>query len=105
MTMTTTTTAITSFGRLRGAVDDDVVVFRGIPYAQPPVGPLRFAPPARLERWSGTRSAERFGPAPMQATSAALGERLVGASDEDCLLLNVWTPAFDDRRRPVMVWF
>ena len=73
MTMTTTTTATTSFGRLRGTVDDGVVAFRGIPYAQPPIGPLRFAPPARLEGWSGTRSADRFGPAAMQTTGAATG--------------------------------
>src|SRR5450631_3092634 len=93
MTMTTTTTAATSFGRLRGAVDDGVVAFRGVPYAQPPVGPLRFAPPVRLKGWSGTRSAERFAPAPMQTVGAASGERLVGETDEDCLSLNVWTPA------------
>jgi para-nitrobenzyl esterase len=105
MTTTTSTTATTSFGRLRGAVDDGVVVFRGIPYAQPPLGPLRFAPPLRPEDWSGTRGAERFGPAPMQTAGAALGERLVDEMDEDCLSLNVWTPALDDRRRPVMVWF
>ncbi|HEY1295137.1 MAG TPA: carboxylesterase family protein [Chloroflexota bacterium] len=63
MTLTTMTTATTSFGRLRGAIDEGVLAFRGIPYAQPPIGPLRFAPPARLEGWSGTRSADRFGPA------------------------------------------
>src|SRR5689334_16017168 len=101
---TTTTTATTTFGKLRGAVDDDVVAFRGIPYAQPPIGPLRFAPPARPEGWSGVRSAERFGPAPMQTTGAAMGQRLVGETHEDCLSLNVWTPALDGRRRPVLVW-
>jgi para-nitrobenzyl esterase len=105
MTATTTNTATTSFGRLRGTADDGVVAFRGIPYAQPPIGPLRFAPPARLKAWSGVRSAERFGPAPIQTAAAALGERLVGDTDEDCLSLNVWTPAIDDRRRPVLVWF
>ena len=104
MTLTTNTTATTSFGRLRGTVDDGMVAFRGIPYAQPPLGPLRFAPPARLEGWSGTRSADRFGPAAMQTAGAALGERLVDETDEDCLSLNVWTPALDDRRRPVLVW-
>src|SRR5215207_9331369 len=104
MTMTTTTTAITSYGRLRGAVDDSVVAFRGIPYAQPPIGQLRFAPPVRLKGWSAVRSAERFGAAPMQMAGAALGERLVGEMDEDCLSLNAWTPALDDRRRPVLVW-
>src|SRR5215831_4864089 len=104
MAMTTTTTTTTSFGRLQGAIDDGAVAFRGIPYAQPPVGPLRFAPPARPKSWSGTRSAERFGPAPMQTAGAALGERLAGQMDEDCLSLNLWTPALDDGRRPVLVW-
>jgi para-nitrobenzyl esterase len=102
--MTTNTTAITSFGRLRGAVDDGVVAFRGIPYAQPPIGPLRFAPPVRLIGWSGTRSAECFGPAAMQAAAAPLGEGLVGETSESCLSLNVWTPALDDRGRPVLFW-
>jgi len=102
--MTTNTIASTSFGKLQGSVDDGVVAFRGIPYAQPPLGLLRFAPPARLDGWSGVRSAERFGPAPMQPVSPAVGERMVGETDEDCLSLNVWTPAVDDRRRPVLVW-
>jgi para-nitrobenzyl esterase len=105
MTMTTTTTATTSFGRLRGAADDGVVAFRGIPYAQPPIGPLRFAPPAQLKGWSRVRSAEGFGPAPVQTAGPALGVRLVGETHEDCLSLNVWTPAPDDCRRPVLVWF
>jgi para-nitrobenzyl esterase len=104
MTLTTMTTATTSFGRLRGAIDEGVLAFRGIPYAQPPIGPLRFAPPARLEGWSGTRSADRFGPAAMQTEGAVPGERLVDRTDENCLWLNVWTPALDDRRRPVLVW-
>ena len=105
MTMTTTTTATTSFGRLRGAVDNGVVVFRGIPYAQPPLGPLRFAPPVRPKGWSGTRSAERFGPAPMQPANPVNGRSAPGECGEDCLYLNVWTPGVDDQRRPVMVWF
>jgi para-nitrobenzyl esterase len=105
MTLTTNTIASTSFGTLQGTVDNGVVAFRGIPYAQSPLGPLRFVPPVQPKRWSGTRSAERFGPAPMQAAAAALGERLVGETDEDCLSLNVWTPAIDDRCRPVLVWF
>jgi para-nitrobenzyl esterase len=103
MMLTTTTTATTSLGKLRGALDGGVVAFRGIPYAQPPIGPLRFAPPARPRGWSGTRSAERFGPAPMQ-TEPPLGRRLIGETDEDCLSLNVWTPAPDGRRRPVLAW-
>jgi para-nitrobenzyl esterase len=58
-----------------------------------------------MNGWSGMRGADRFGPAPMQTVNAVLGERLVGESDEDCLSLNVWTPALDNRGRPVLVWF
>ncbi len=103
MTTITTTTA-TTYGDLRGAVEGGVVGFRGIPYASPPVGPLRFATPQRPDSWTGVRDARTFGPGAMQATSAILGELLVAAVGEDCLFLNVWTPAIDDGRRPVLVW-
>jgi para-nitrobenzyl esterase len=105
MTLTTITTVTTSFGTLQAAVDHGVVPFRGIPYAQPPIGPLRFAPPERLKAWSGTRSAERFGPAPMQPANPVNGRSAPDECGEDCLYLNVWTPGVDDQRRPVMVWF
>jgi para-nitrobenzyl esterase len=105
MTLTTTTTATTDFGTLKGTVDDGVVAFRGIPYARPPLGPLRFAAPERLEGWSGTRSAERFGPAPLQAANPVNGRGAPRECGEGCLYLNVWTPGVDDQRRPVMVLF
>ncbi len=104
MTMPTTT-ATTTHGALRGVVDGETVAFRGIPYARPPLGPLRFAPPQRPAAWTGVRDATAFGPPAMQAASA-LSSRLsvADASSEDCLTLNIWTPAVDDRRRPVLVW-
>jgi len=59
---TTTTTARTNYGSLRGVAEDEVVIFRGIPYARPPVGHLRFAPPQPPDDWTGTRDATVFGP-------------------------------------------
>src|SRR5258708_19258853 len=103
MTTITTTTA-TTYGDLRGAVESGVVGFRGIPYARPPVGPLRFAPTQRPDSWTGVRDARTFGPGAMQTTSAILGELLFGAVREASLFLNVWTPPIDDGRRPVLVW-
>ena len=82
-----------------------VVAFRGIPYAQPPVGALRFARPQSPNAWSGVRDATAFGPTAMQASSAISdGQSVVVAPTEDCLLLNVWTPALDGDHRPVLVW-
>ena len=87
-------------------MEDECIVLRGIPYAQPPVGALRWATPRRESAWSGTRDARRFGPAPPQRPGFLMrilgGEALERA--EDCLTLNVWTPGLDDARRPVLVW-
>lgn len=93
-------------GALRGAREDGCSVFRGIPFAEPPVGPLRFAPPRPAPAWSGVRDATRFGPGSYQANrplAPVLGI-IVPEQSEDCLTLNVWTPAADHGRRPVMVW-
>jgi para-nitrobenzyl esterase len=92
-------------GRLRGVVEPDGIrVFRGVPFARPPMGPLRFAPPQPAVPWAGVRSAETFGPVSWQSS---IGLGFMGAGQqpqsEDCLYLNVWTPGLDGRR-PVMVW-
>jgi para-nitrobenzyl esterase len=102
---TTTTTARTSYGSLRGVAEDDVVNFRGIPYARPPVGLLRFAPPQPPVSWTNTRDATSFGPRALQpAVGASAGLNTAAEQSEDCLTLNVWTPSVDDARRPVMVY-
>jgi len=81
-------------------------VFRGLPFARPPVGPLRFRPPEPPEPWSGVRDAARFGPSAAQ-NGALVGPLMslgISRTGEDCLYLNVWTPAADRGRRPVLVW-
>ncbi len=101
---------LTPSGELEGAWADagaGVSVFRGVPFAQPPVGDLRWRPPVAVEAWDGTRTATEFGPACWQARNAddspyARGEL---PRSEDCLTLNLWTAARVGQRRPVMVWF
>lgn len=96
----------TGRGTLRGVLERGLAVFRGIPFAAPPVGPLRFMPPEPPPRWSGVRDATRFGQAAPQ-NAAIAGPLLslgIGRTGEDCLYLNVWTPATDRARRPVLVW-
>lgn len=97
----------TSTGVLRGSAEDALSVFRGIPYAQPPVGELRFRAPRPAERWDGTRDCTAFGHIAPQIANPAL-DALLGreeqTEDEDCLYLNVWTPELDGAEQPVMVW-
>jgi len=96
----------TSYGRLQGAHEDGVSTYRGIPFARPPVGRLRFQPPQRAEQWSGVRDATRFGAGSYQANrplAPVLGI-VVPEQSEDCLTLNVWTSAPAGARRPVLVW-
>jgi para-nitrobenzyl esterase len=96
--------ARTQQGEVEGRERNGALLFAGIPYAAPPVGPLRFLPPEPHQRWSGVRSAQRFGPAaPQLPGEGVLGIREV-RWDEDCLTLNVCTPAVDGARRPVLVW-
>ena len=100
------TSVETTRGGLRGAHEDGIAVFRGIPYAQPPVGALRLRAPQPVERWREPRDATRFGPAQPQR-SDALPARLglvPERTDEDCLTLNVFTPRPDAAARPVLVW-
>ncbi|HEY9412989.1 MAG TPA: carboxylesterase family protein [Jiangellaceae bacterium] len=90
-------------GRIRGTVTDEYRSFEGVPYAAPPVGDLRWAPPEAVEPWEGTRDAVEPGNlCPQEATQYADSASL----NEDCLYLNVTVPrgVESDRPRPVMVW-
>ena len=88
-------------GMLRGVRDGDVLRFRGVPYAQPPVGAQRWAPPVPVHPWPGVRSAEKSGPPCPQS-----GAPPQGSTDEDCLRLDITLPVAPPRRepRPIMVW-
>ena len=92
-------------GRLEGSTDGSLNVFKGIPYAAPPVGALRWKPPAPAVAWQGTRPATEFGPACVQPkpTLSNIYEGLPMPTSEDCLSLNVWAPT-DARNAPVFVW-
>ena len=106
--MTAGPIADTSCGKLRGTLENGIRVYRGVPFAKPPTGPLRFRPPERAQAWGGVRDATRFGAGSYQADrplAPVLGI-VVPEQSEDCLTLNVWTPADrDGGKRPVMVWF
>ena len=96
--------AMTGQGVLEGREKEGVLLFAGIPYAAPPVRDLRFRPPEPYAPWSGTRAARRFGAAAPQVPRGGLTDNAPVRWDEDCLTLNVCTPALDDARRPVLVW-
>ncbi|HEX4769938.1 MAG TPA: carboxylesterase/lipase family protein [Bryobacteraceae bacterium] len=97
----------TASGALQGTVSSDgkVQIYEGIPYGAPPVGDLRWKPPQPAAQWEGVRKAKAFGPRCMQAR---IFDDMVFRDDgpsEDCLYLNVWTPATSaDNHLPVMVW-
>lgn len=107
----------TRSGKITGLVEEGLNVFRGIPYARPPVGQQRWLPPQPPEAWSGVYEAKAFKPIapqpqmfPEEVPPAfadmvkALGASNPEPMDEDCLHLNIWTPGLDDARRPVMFW-
>jgi len=86
-------------GLLQGTSEDGLTVYRGIPFAAPPVGDLRWRAPQSAANWEGIRQATTFAPGPIQAWGAPAGK------SEDCLYLNIWSPAKSAIDRiPVFVW-
>lgn len=108
MSLLTNLVHVTS-GTLSGVPTDDGAVrwFRGIPYARPPTGPLRWQPPEPPCSWTGVRDAKRFGPRSIQPDrpKTSIGYFGPERESEDCLFRNLWTGAkSEDERQPVTVW-
>jgi para-nitrobenzyl esterase len=89
-------------GQVRGRVDERVIQFLGVPYAAPPVGPLRWAAPQAPEAWSGVRDCTK----PALPAAQGAGEVAGGSENEDCLFVNICVPqgSADGQAKPVMVW-
>jgi hypothetical protein len=101
-TTMTETLVQTNYGTLRGDSSDGISVWKGIPFAKSPIGNIRFRAPREPDPWLEVRDANRFGNAAMQIDSPL---ELRAERDEDCLYLNVWAPASNEKQlRPVMVW-
>src|SRR5215831_5186888 len=96
----------TANGILEGVNESGVVSFKGVPFAAPPVGGLRWREPQPVKNWSGVRKADKFGPRAMQLSLFGdMNFRSDGMS-EDCLYLNIWTPAkTGNEHLPVLVYF
>jgi para-nitrobenzyl esterase len=88
-------------GLVQGVAADGLTAYKGIPFAAPPVGDLRWRPPQPAARWAGVRNADRFAPACLPS----MGDPPASGAGEDCLHLNLWTPAKSaGERLPVLVW-
>lgn len=96
---------LTEQGLLRGVQEHGISIYRGIPFAAPPLGELRWRPPQPAKGWSGTFEAETFRPRCVQPENDYPFATAADAMSEDCLYLNIWSPAKSARERlPVMVW-
>ncbi|MBU8897163.1 carboxylesterase/lipase family protein [Corallococcus sp. H22C18031201] len=97
----------TKEGKVQGLQDQGISLFKGIPYAKPPVGPLRWRAPERATPWTGTRDTLEFGPSPLQSRQGCIegGGGDPGKLSEDCLYLNVYSPKLGPGAKlPVVVW-
>ena len=105
----------TKYGQMSGIIEEGVLNFKGVPYAKPPVGELRWKPPVDPEPWEGVRVCDTYGPRAVQPPQGGLGFEPWGsdfyymgypAYSEDCLYLNIATDAQSaDEKRPVFMWF
>lgn len=104
-TLKPTVIASPAAGKVKGVVAGGLHIFRGIPYARPPVGSLRWRPPVTMGRWPGVRDATAFGPACIQpqGSPSSIYSGPPQPMSEDCLTLNIWAPA-KARHAPVFFW-
>jgi para-nitrobenzyl esterase len=94
----------TSYGPVRGLNEDGIYIFKGVRYAAPPVGKLRFKPPVPPESWTEPVDAHEYGNRAMQGLGPNGSDSGTPGVSEDCLFLNVCTPGLHKQKRPVMVW-
>ncbi|MEY3432571.1 MAG: hypothetical protein RL131_507 [Bacteroidota bacterium] len=96
----------TQYGKLRGLQEGSIEIFKGIPFAAPPVGEFRWRPPQPVKAWEGERDATKFGFNCAQAGWPRKPGTIAEGSSEDCLYLNIWRPAGTktNQKLPVMVW-
>jgi len=96
----------TNYGKIQGYIEQGIKIFKGIPYASPPVGDLRFKPPIPPKQWSDLRNTTEFSsicPQPPSEKESAFGTPFE-RDEAKCLTLNIWTPDLDNEKRPVMFW-
>jgi para-nitrobenzyl esterase len=100
----------TSCGKIEGSLENGMYVFKGIPYAEQPAGDLRWLPPQPLKKWDGIKPAQKYGAIspqnamPMGGAIPGMPDFSVEKQNEGCLYMNIWTPALDDAKRPVIFW-
>jgi para-nitrobenzyl esterase len=103
---TSTATVKTTHGLLEGNEESGIYVYRGVPYAAPPVGEYRWREPQPVKNWNGIRKADKFGPMPMQLPIYGDMNFRASGMSEDCLYLNIWTPSSTGKDKlPVLVYF
>jgi para-nitrobenzyl esterase len=94
----------TNLGKIQGYIYEGMSIFKGIPFAEPPIGRLRLNNPLPKKPWSGILEAFKFGPEAPQPYNINTPQPRPIQSEEHCLTLNIWTPTPDNKKRPVMVW-
>ena len=103
--MTKQSTIETTAGKISGYQENGLHIFKNIPYAEPPVGELRFAPSVPKKPWGDVLDCTAYGPvAPQRVDPVMNPGREVVMDEARCLNLNVWTPGQDNKKRPVMFW-
>jgi para-nitrobenzyl esterase len=92
-------------GQVEGTIEDGITIYRGIPFAEPPVGDLRWRAPMPARKWKGVLKAAKFAPACPQQKNIVTAYYTKYGMSEDCLYLNIWKPNISENEKlPVVVW-